>query len=196
MGRYRGSGDVQPPLAEQAPAGVLPNGCSPFCGSVRVRSSREPQKRSPDSGPRWRFRLFRGVCEDEHRSAERKTADLRLDTRHRSDEELVDPVKQVSVDVYETLQGPFGRGSGSGPVEKRATAARRRRNQVPPALYHVWSHAETPENQHPSRPPSSGSAAGTTSRRMGRPNRRAGSCRLCGGTRTRFADSVNRSSPT
>ena len=71
--------------------------------------------------------------------------------RPRSAAELVDQVERAILDVQETLPGPRRRGSAPDRGQKRAAGARRRRNLVPPALYHVCTYAETPEKQHPSR---------------------------------------------
>ena len=84
------------------------------------------------------------------RTKNRRLSDLIQ--RPRSTGELLDQVKRAILDVREILQGPRRRGSAPDRGQKRAAGARRRRNLVPPALYHVCTYAETPENQHPSRP--------------------------------------------
>ena len=69
--------------------------------------------------------------------------------RRRSAEELVDQVKRPIFDVHMALQEGLRRAIAPDQGHKRAAGPWPGLNLVPPALYHVWCHAKTPEDQHP-----------------------------------------------
>ena len=93
-----------------------------------------------------------GFADEDPKLVRGKSEILDLIQSLQSAEELLDPGKWAIVDIDEALQE--GRLAAIAPDrgQKRAAAARRRRNLVTPASYHVWSHAETPEDQHSRRP--------------------------------------------
>ena len=61
------------------------------------------------------------------------------------------PGEKGVVDVYETLQQRCPAPIAPDQGHKRAAGPWPGLNLVPPALYHVWCHAKTPEDQHPRR---------------------------------------------
>ena len=102
-GGHRLRSGVPPPPAEQAPAGVSANGRSPFCGSVRVRRSRERKSEvlHPDVTGGFFCSVSFARLNPERNRGRLPTVDLIQ--RLRSTGELVDPVKRAILDVREFL---------------------------------------------------------------------------------------------
>ena len=190
--RYRGSGDVQTPPARRRGKGLSRILRGRFSW-IRKSGARGTKKRDPESGTCCRVCFFCGVCGDEYRSAERENpiADLIQSLQLGRPSENLD---------FGRRQDPAGGTSSpdrarSGP-KTRCRAVARAEPGPSVASRRPWKGRSLLPAAAPAtrpglgrRPPSSGSAAATAFPRIGLPIRRAGSCRMRGGIRTRINDS-------
>ena len=114
--------------------------------------------------------MFGGVCENENGSSYSETADLGLDTPPTVGRGAG---RLGEKDDFGRPRGPAAGTSARDRAEsaqKRAAGLCRQPNQVRPGLYHVWSHAKTPEDQHPRRSRRGPKADPRTGQRTRRPS--------------------------